>query len=55
MDDYLGSFSDSWSFENDVPSGESISNNSRDYTIEFTTDQVSYYRCFMHICYLFCK
>ncbi|GFZ21218.1 hypothetical protein Acr_29g0003800 [Actinidia rufa] len=40
MDDYLGSFSDSWSFENDVPSGESISNNSRDYTTEFSTDQI---------------
>ncbi|XP_057485845.1 uncharacterized protein LOC130772121 [Actinidia eriantha] len=40
MDDYLGLFSDSWSFENDVPSGESISNNSRDYTAEFTTNQI---------------
>lgn len=55
MDDYLGLFSDSWSIENDVPGGESISNNSRDYTVEFTTDQVSYYHCFMHIRYLFYK
>ncbi|XP_042460270.1 uncharacterized protein LOC122043744 [Zingiber officinale] len=39
MDDYLGLFSDSWSIENDVPSGESISSNSHDYTVEFTTDQ----------------
>ena len=51
----FGSFSESWSFENDVPSGESISNNNRDYTPEFTTDQVSYYRCFIHISYLFWK
>ncbi|GFS32201.1 hypothetical protein Acr_00g0021300 [Actinidia rufa] len=31
---------DSWSFENDIPSGEGISNNSRDYTTEFTTNQI---------------
>ena len=55
MDDYLGSFSDSWSFENDIPSGESISNKSRDYTAELTTDHVSHYRCFVHVHYLFFK
>ena len=37
MDNYnLGSFSDSWSDENEVRSGESIYSNSRDYTTEFT-------------------
>jgi hypothetical protein len=36
---------DGWSFENDVPSQESISYSSRDYTPEFSTDQVSYFRC----------
>ncbi|GFZ06530.1 hypothetical protein Acr_18g0007000 [Actinidia rufa] len=45
MDNYLGSFSDSWSFENDVPIGESISNNSHDYTAEFTTDQCVMKKC----------
>ncbi|XP_058211563.1 protein FAR-RED IMPAIRED RESPONSE 1-like [Rhododendron vialii] len=40
MDDYNFSISDSWSFENDVRSEESISHNSRDYTPEFTTDQI---------------
>ncbi|XP_058211760.1 uncharacterized protein LOC131323942 [Rhododendron vialii] len=40
MDDYNFSISDSWSFENDVRSEESISHNSRDYTLEFTTDQI---------------
>ncbi|XP_058180055.1 uncharacterized protein LOC131298592 [Rhododendron vialii] len=41
MDDYNFSISDSWSFENDVRSEESISHNSRDYTLEFTTDQAA--------------
>ncbi|KAI8568817.1 hypothetical protein RHMOL_Rhmol02G0229700 [Rhododendron molle] len=40
MDDYNFSFSDNWSVENDVRSGESISHNSRDYEPEFTTDQI---------------
>lgn len=42
MDDYNISISNSWSVENDVRSEESISHNSRDYTPEFTTDQVSF-------------
>ncbi|KAI8571234.1 hypothetical protein RHMOL_Rhmol01G0103400 [Rhododendron molle] len=41
MNDYNFSISDSWSFENDVRSGESISHNSRDYTPKFTTNQNS--------------
>ncbi|KAI8536014.1 hypothetical protein RHMOL_Rhmol10G0222100 [Rhododendron molle] len=41
MDDYNFSISNSWSFENDVRSGENISHNSRDYTPEFTTNQNS--------------
>ncbi|XP_058192009.1 protein FAR1-RELATED SEQUENCE 5-like [Rhododendron vialii] len=40
MDNYNFSISDSWSFENDVRSEESVSHNSRDYTLEFTTDQI---------------
>ncbi|XP_058189455.1 uncharacterized protein LOC131307055 [Rhododendron vialii] len=40
MDDYNFSISDSWSFENDIRSEESVSHNSRDYTLEFTTDQI---------------
>ncbi len=43
MDGYNFSVSDSWSVENDLPNGESISYNGRDYTPEFTTEQVSYY------------
>lgn len=40
MDDYNFSISDSSSLGNVVPSGESISHNGRDYTPEFTTDQI---------------
>ncbi|XP_058192078.1 uncharacterized protein LOC131309466 [Rhododendron vialii] len=40
MDDYNFSISDCWSFENDVRSEESVSHNSRDYTPEFTTNQI---------------
>ena len=43
MDGYY--YSNGWPFENDVPSEESISYSSRDYTPEFSTDQVSYFRC----------
>ncbi|KAI8567450.1 hypothetical protein RHMOL_Rhmol02G0123100 [Rhododendron molle] len=39
MDDYSFLISDSWSFENDIRSGESISYNSRNYRLEFSTDQ----------------
>ncbi|XP_058217409.1 protein FAR1-RELATED SEQUENCE 5-like [Rhododendron vialii] len=40
MDNYDLSFSDSWSVENDVLSGEGVSHNFRDYTPEFTTHQI---------------
>ena len=35
------SISNSWAVESDIPSGEHISHIGRDYTPEFTTDQVS--------------
>ena len=35
------SISNSWAVESDIPSGENISHIGRDYTPEFTTDQVS--------------
>ncbi|KAI8565765.1 hypothetical protein RHMOL_Rhmol03G0286900 [Rhododendron molle] len=40
MDGYNCLFSDSWSVENDVPSGEGVSHNFRDYTPEFTTNEI---------------
>ena len=43
MDGYY--YPDGCSFENDVPSEESINFSSRDYTPEFSTDQVNYFRC----------
>ncbi|XP_058208243.1 uncharacterized protein LOC131321257 [Rhododendron vialii] len=40
MDNYNLSFSDSWSVENDVLSGEDVFHNFRDYKPEFTIDQI---------------
>ncbi|XP_058217644.1 uncharacterized protein LOC131328758 [Rhododendron vialii] len=40
MNNYNLSFSDSWSVENDVSSGEGVSHNFCDYTSEFTTDEI---------------
>ncbi|CAM8901158.1 unnamed protein product [Rhodiola kirilowii] len=36
----FGGFSNSWSYGSDVKSEESISNKNRDYTSEFTTNQI---------------
>ncbi|CAM8941334.1 unnamed protein product [Rhodiola kirilowii] len=38
--DHFAGFSNSWSYSCDVRSEESISNKNRDYTSEFTTNQI---------------